>query len=675
MIPTFKNSRYRQYRRLSRRFSEWLNDAARSMNERTFAKMKTTLRAIFVSICLIIAAISIGKIATASGSWTTKAPMPEAREQSASAVSGGLLYIFGGSLSTVPLVYDPVSDSWSTRAPDSAARCDMATITYNGKIHVIGGWINCDFNSPTTIHRAYDPVTDTWSDAASTLVARGETAFGLIGGKFYLTGGGASFPGAFNQTEIYDPVTDSWSFGAPIPIAVRKPGSAVIGGKLYVVSGQDASNVFRSEVQIYDPVSNSWSFGAAIPTPRKSPLVGVIGGKLYAATGYNGSELTTLEIYDIASNSWTMGPSSTTPRWLGVGEVIDSNFYIAEGRTAGGDTSSLEVFTPESTGPDQDGDGIADDVDNCPNNFNPDQTDSDGDGVGDLCDTCATDPNKVSPGECGCRVADTDSDHDGTPDCFDPCSSDPTKTSPGLCGCGIPDTDTDDDGRADCDDACPNDRDKIAPGACGCGIPDTDTDGDGVPNCHDNCPTTFNPDQRDSNNDGVGDACTTVQPPNGGMFVIGDRVNIATGATIYFWGSQWAQNNPMSGGAAPNSFKGFENGSPQTTCGASWASQPGNSSSPPASLPQYMAVIVSSSIQKNGSIINGNVSKIVIVKTKPGYGPAPGHAGIGEVVSTYCPASISANMLEPFPGAPAEPGTVAGLEWLSNAARRWPLGS
>ncbi len=35
-----------------------------------------------------------------------------------------------------------------------------------------------------------------------------------------------------------------------------------------------------------------------------------------------------------------------------------------------------------------------------------------------------------------------------------------------------------------------------------------DNDGDGVPDEEDNCPTVSNPDQADSNNDGVGDACT-----------------------------------------------------------------------------------------------------------------------------------------------------------------------
>jgi hypothetical protein len=34
-----------------------------------------------------------------------------------------------------------------------------------------------------------------------------------------------------------------------------------------------------------------------------------------------------------------------------------------------------------------------------------------------------------------------------------------------------------------------------------------DTDGDFIPDVDDNCPTVFNPDQADSNNNGIGDAC------------------------------------------------------------------------------------------------------------------------------------------------------------------------
>jgi hypothetical protein len=42
--------------------------------------------------------------------------------------------------------------------------------------------------------------------------------------------------------------------------------------------------------------------------------------------------------------------------------------------------------------------------------------------------------------------------------------------------------------------------------------PTTDSDNDGVPDATDNCPNVNNPDQRDTNRDGVGDACDTTNP-------------------------------------------------------------------------------------------------------------------------------------------------------------------
>jgi hypothetical protein len=120
---------------------------------------------------------------------------------------------------------------------------------------------------------------------------------------------------------------------------------------------------------------------------------------------------------------------------------------------------------------------------------------------------------------------------------------------------------------------------------------------------------------------------------NSGSMIIGNL----DGANVEFWGAQWAKNNSLSGGPAPDAFKGFASTAPQT-CGGGWASNPGNSSGPPAGpLPSYMGVIVSSTVAKSGSAISGDVLKIVVVKTNPGYAPDPGHAGTGTVVATFCP--------------------------------------
>ncbi len=119
------------------------------------------------------------------------------------------------------------------------------------------------------------------------------------------------------------------------------------------------------------------------------------------------------------------------------------------------------------------------------------------------------------------------------------------------------------------------------------------------------------------------------------QFVIGDGSAIL-GDTVTFWGAQWAKDNVLSGGPAPDGFKGFTDTVP-ASCGGNWTSRPGNSSQPPDTVPQFMAVIASSAITKSGAAITGNIPKIVIVRTNPGYGPSPGHTGTGTVVAVACP--------------------------------------
>jgi len=75
---------------------------------------------------------------------------------------------------------------------------------------------------------------------------------------------------------------------------------------------------------------------------------------------------------------------------------------------------------------------------------------------------------------------------------------------------GAPDLDTDRDGIPDAADNCPlaanpdqqdTDQDGIGD------VCDSDIDGDGIDNAADNCPQFANPDQRDSDGDGIGDVC------------------------------------------------------------------------------------------------------------------------------------------------------------------------
>ncbi len=89
---------------------------------------------------------------------------------------------------------------------------------------------------------------------------------------------------------------------------------------------------------------------------------------------------------------------------LPIGEAV---FYFAvddsvNGINEGTYVDSVKVIiTKGCPGGDADNDGICDDVDNCPNTPNPDQTDSDGDGIGDACEysQLAVDPSSHDFGE------------------------------------------------------------------------------------------------------------------------------------------------------------------------------------------------------------------------------------------------------------------------------------
>ena len=98
------------------------------------------------------------------------------------------------------------------------------------------------------------------------------------------------------------------------------------------------------------------------------------------------------------------------------------------------DCSGLRTVRPPSFadvfgGGDRDGDGIPNDLDNCPADANPLQEDRDGDGIGDVCDLCPDDPilleeiilKRRLPAKDANDPAQPDSDGDGYGDQCDAC--------------------------------------------------------------------------------------------------------------------------------------------------------------------------------------------------------------------------------------------------------------
>jgi hypothetical protein len=163
---------------------------------------------------------------------------------------------------------------------------------------------------------------------------------------------------------------------------------------------------------------------------------------------------------------------------------------------------------------DDDGDGICNTTDRCPQKADPGQEDADGDGVGDACDACPADASDDADGDGACGGRDNcplqpnpkqeDRDGDGLGDACDICPDDAGDDSDGDGVCGHRDNcpnkanaeqkDTDGDGAGDVCDPCPADR-------------SDDVDGDGLCAQVDNCPNASNIGQIDSDGDGLGDEC------------------------------------------------------------------------------------------------------------------------------------------------------------------------
>jgi hypothetical protein len=229
-------------------------------------------------------------------------------------------------------------------------------------------------------------------------------------------------------------------------------------------------------------------------------------------------------------------------------DVQDSNvaFVVEHDDDGDGLFDACDVCPETASNFDPDRDGRC--TDNCAWRANPDQLDTDGDGLGNACDSCpkanigdkeqncfefqgaqvcytigdgvddacdncagVLNPDqRNTDGDALGDACDADDDNDGTPDAQDNC---PTKASAGQ-------ADQDGDGVGDVCDNCVAvanasqanyDGDALG-NAC-----DPDIDGDGVANAADNCPDVGNALQQDLDGDTYGDACDADPDCNPGL--------------------------------------------------------------------------------------------------------------------------------------------------------------
>ncbi|OLA99104.1 MAG: hypothetical protein AUH08_12545, partial [Verrucomicrobia bacterium 13_2_20CM_54_12] len=279
------------------------------------------------------------------GTWQTRAPMPVSRQELATGVLNGKVYVVGGydadahSTATVQ-VYNPTTDTWTLAQALPIAVNHNAAAVAGGKIYSFGAGVGETF--------VYDPNSNSWAARASShYVHRGTAAVGVINNRIYVTGGEGT--PSQRELEVYDPVANTWTVKAPMSVPRNHTAGGVINGKFYVVGGRAGPST--DALEVYNPQTNTWSTLAPMPTARSGFAAAVVNNELWVFGGEDPQTLVLraeVEVYSPATNSWRQLPNMPLPRHGIWASVIGNKIYIPGGGTTPAlinPTNTNQIFT------------------------------------------------------------------------------------------------------------------------------------------------------------------------------------------------------------------------------------------------------------------------------------------------------------------------------------------
>ncbi|MBV8160244.1 MAG: protein kinase, partial [Acidimicrobiia bacterium] len=271
------------------------------------------------------------------GQWAAVANSPTPRQELASAVQGGVIWVLGGlnGNQSTPKVegFDPAANSWRAGPELPLPLHHEMAATYQGEIIVAGGWVpqNGVLNAMTS-DAVYALRGGTWVALPHLKHARAAGAAAVAGNKLVVFGGQADGK-LVRQTEVWD--GRSWSDGPDLPTPRDHLAAASDGNFVYAVGGRQLSadrNV--GDVDRYDPSAGSWTRLPDMPTPRGDLGASVIGGRLVAIGGESATEIfPTVESFDISAQRWSGLPPMLTPRHGITAATVGDSVFALDGAT------------------------------------------------------------------------------------------------------------------------------------------------------------------------------------------------------------------------------------------------------------------------------------------------------------------------------------------------------
>ncbi len=268
-------------------------------------------------------------------------------------------------------------------------------------------------------------------------------------------------PGTYQLTAVAD-AADGGTYSKPFTLMLGKPGNTSLGQNI-VLNFDPLGSVTFNNVSVAGSTALNLSTAGPKPPSNFKVFGSGLGNQYYDISSTAGfdSALVCLKYDDSQVNGQEENLKlahydSVNGDWDIISDDAPAPNPDTSNNIICGKTTSFSIFAILEP-IDQDGDGIVDSSDNCPETPNADQKDLDKDWFGDACDS--------------------DIDGDGIVDDEDRCPLIASTNNNDLDGDGF-------------GDVC-----------------DNDIDGDEVANEADNCPLNANSNQVDFDSDGKGDAC------------------------------------------------------------------------------------------------------------------------------------------------------------------------
>jgi non-specific serine/threonine protein kinase len=276
--------------------------------------------------------------------WRALPNAPTARQQTASTVHQGQLWILGGltnGASTQKVeAFDPAVESWASEPDLPLPLHHEMAVEYHGDIVVMGGWVP---NGPTldavTSNRVFALRSGTWIELPPLNHARAAGAAAVVGDKIVVAGGQANHQ-LVPQTEVFDGTR--WTDVAPIPTP-RDHLTAVSDGKAFYAIGGRALSADKNigALERYDPATDHWTALPPMPTPRGGLGATLVNNRIVTLGGEAPTSVfNSMEVFDLTTNAWSKLPPMRTPRHGLAVLSIGSTVYAIDGARAPGHVDS-----------------------------------------------------------------------------------------------------------------------------------------------------------------------------------------------------------------------------------------------------------------------------------------------------------------------------------------------